>query len=113
VLFVALSFLVHAPVGYRDLPSFPTRRSSDLDDAGELGIALVGDQEPAQGDLRRAHVLDVDDHVSEGIVEDTLLEARHRTRLENRSEEHTSELQSRRDLVCRLLLEKKKTIKTR
>src|SRR5690349_24842676 len=31
--------------------------------------------------------------------------ARHRHR---RSEEHTSELQSRRDLVCRLLLEKKK-----
>src|SRR6266536_6392773 len=27
-----------------------------------------------------------------------------------RSEEHTSELQSRVDLVCRLLLEKKKTI---
>src|SRR5690349_22403098 len=26
-----------------------------------------------------------------------------------RSEEHTSELQSRRELVCRLLLEKKKT----
>src|SRR5690349_23569754 len=30
-----------------------------------------------------------------------------------RSEEHTSELQSRRDLVCRLLLEKKKRITTR
>src|SRR6266496_1142874 len=29
----------------------------------------------------------------------------------SRSEEHTSELQSRRDLVCRLLLEKKKKIK--
>src|SRR6266576_7063935 len=28
--------------------------------------------------------------------------------LSTRSEEHTSELQSRRDLVCRLLLEKKK-----
>src|SRR5690606_15577263 len=28
--------------------------------------------------------------------------------LENRSEEHTSELQSRENLVCRLLLEKKK-----
>src|SRR2546421_1859368 len=27
-----------------------------------------------------------------------------------RSEEHTSELQSRSDIVCRLLLEKKKTI---
>src|SRR5438874_8405680 len=30
-------------------------------------------------------------------------------RPDHRSEEHTSELQSRRDLVCRLLLEKKKT----
>src|SRR5438874_5337000 len=30
-----------------------------------------------------------------------------------RSEEHTSELQSRRDLVCRLLLEKKKQISQR
>src|SRR6266496_6455123 len=29
-------------------------------------------------------------------------------RTDARSEEHTSELQSRRDLVCRLLLEKKK-----
>src|SRR5690349_23721034 len=28
---------------------------------------------------------------------------------DSRSEEHTSELQSRRDLVCRLLLEKKNT----
>src|SRR5690349_22122321 len=28
--------------------------------------------------------------------------------VDDRSEEHTSELQSRRDLVCRLLLEKKK-----
>ena len=31
----------------------------------------------------------------------------------NRSEEHTSELQSRFDLVCRLLLEKKKKKKTK
>src|SRR5690349_22922719 len=31
-----------------------------------------------------------------------------RKRAGARSEEHTSELQSRRDLVCRLLLEKKK-----
>src|SRR5690349_23651577 len=31
-----------------------------------------------------------------------------RVRNDPRSEEHTSELQSRRDLVCRLLLEKKK-----
>src|SRR3712207_8556356 len=33
-----------------------------------------------------------------------------RTALEARSEEHTSELQSRQYLVCRLLLEKKKNI---
>src|SRR5690349_23352880 len=33
---------------------------------------------------------------------------RHRRTATIRSEEHTSELQSRRDLVCRLLLEKKK-----
>src|SRR6267378_8627417 len=32
------------------------------------------------------------------------------SRAELRSEEHTSELQSRRDLVCRLLLEKKKKL---
>src|SRR5438874_6597985 len=32
----------------------------------------------------------------------------HRVGISRRSEEHTSELQSRRDLVCRLLLEKKK-----
>src|SRR5204862_6102049 len=32
-------------------------------------------------------------------------------RIKKRSEEHTSELQSRRDLVCRLLLEKKKKTK--
>src|SRR5690349_23011953 len=39
--------------------------------------------------------------------------ARHRFRAQGgeRSEEHTSELQSRRDLVCRLLLEKKKNKK--
>src|SRR2546422_2643891 len=36
----------------------------------------------------------------------------HRKRLAERSEEHTSELQSRLHLVCRLLLEKKKKNKT-
>src|SRR5438105_12274416 len=35
----------------------------------------------------------------------------HRRQQPPRSEEHTSELQSRVDLVCRLLLEKKKGIK--
>src|SRR5690349_23073390 len=39
-----------------------------------------------------------------GVLEHVDLRAAHVAR----SEEHTSELQSRRDLVCRLLLEKKK-----
>src|SRR3712207_7332762 len=34
----------------------------------------------------------------------------HRCTAESRSEEHTSELQSRQYLVCRLLLEKKKAL---
>src|SRR2546428_3374091 len=34
----------------------------------------------------------------------------YRTEQQQRSEEHTSELQSRSDLVCRLLLEKKKVL---
>src|SRR2546429_4467776 len=38
---------------------------------------------------------------------DPLLLAVERARVEGRSEEHTSELQSRLHLVCRLLLEKK------
>src|SRR5699024_12483218 len=36
--------------------------------------------------------------------------SRRRRRTSSRSEEHTSELQSRFDLVCRLLLEKKKLV---
>src|SRR3712207_7300281 len=36
----------------------------------------------------------------------------HAALMEDRSEEHTSELQSRQYLVCRLLLEKKKKKKT-
>src|SRR5476649_926815 len=38
----------------------------------------------------------------------TNLPAKNERRAEERSEEHTSELQSHSDLVCRLLLEKKK-----
>src|SRR3712207_8355045 len=66
--------------------------------------------------LARACVLrsDGDDPVGrlEGHVEEAGLvvldEAELDGRLEGRSEEHTSELQSRQYLVCRLLLEKKK-----
>src|SRR5690349_22561166 len=40
--------------------------------------------------------------------EERRLYGEHLGGVDERSEEHTSELQSRRDLVCRLLLEKKK-----
>src|SRR2546428_6904076 len=42
----------------------------------------------------------------------TVCPPRHGRRQKARSEEHTSELQSRSDLVCRLLLEKKNTTST-
>src|SRR3712207_8194043 len=54
-------------------------------------------------------------HVDVRLVEHRHMVARHPARIERtadvavpRSEEHTSELQSRQYLVCRLLLEKKK-----
>src|SRR5438477_2266570 len=64
---------------HRELHSFPTRRSSDLEQSGVL--ARPGQPRPAA--VQRPG-----------------------QRLE-RSEEHTSELQSHVNLVCRLLLEKK------
>src|SRR5699024_12517605 len=48
-------------------------------------------------------------HHDDGVVVlDGDLDVAEAVLLEQRSEEHTSELQSRFDLVCRLLLEKKK-----
>src|SRR5699024_11305617 len=72
--------------GYRDhskLHSFPTRRSSDLGKPSST-CALRPTRQRLHDGWRLQH---------EGLP---------------RSEEHTSELQSRFDLVCRLLLEKKK-----
>src|SRR5207247_10514862 len=101
--FVFYSYRVHL-----DLHSFPTRRSSDLD---------VGDL--AAGVQRRDRVLE--DHlearphlaqlfaVQLRQLDAVEADAARRRPGELRSEEHTSELQSRVDLVCRLLLEKKKT----
>src|SRR3712207_6871670 len=75
-------------------------RSQALDVAAGLradlldGLAALAEHDHALG-----APLDVDDGVDDG---DVLLA------LYLRSEEHTSELQSRQYLVCRLLLEKKK-----
>src|SRR5260221_1757140 len=53
--------------------------------------------------------------VVEGLVRHRALQqavARAAARVPDRSEEHTSELQSHSDLVCRLLLEKKRMTRT-
>src|SRR5205814_8245509 len=87
---------------HRPLHSFPTRRSSDLDPSCPAVTARVLDalghfgfctrQRPAAVAVR---------FVLSRQEEDGAW-------LACRSEEHTSELQSLRHLVCRLLLEKKK-----
>src|SRR3712207_3619303 len=71
-----------------------------------------------RGDVDRAH-LGVALEVLEGVHDDRLaldgeeLLGLGRIPHAGRSEEHTSELQSRQYLVCRLLLEKKKTRRRR
>src|SRR5699024_12774582 len=92
------SFTLSCPVTHRVLHSFPTRRSSDLRaDAvlGPRGGGAAGAVGPRAGCTARGR--------GRGR------RGRRCTcrRAGRRSEEHTSELQSRFDLVCRLLLEKK------
>src|SRR2546422_5550849 len=49
------------------------------------------------------------ENVGVNFVEGIVIQSREIIAVRKRSEEHTSELQSRLHLVCRLLLEKKKT----
>src|SRR5437870_10989534 len=86
-----LFFFSHCPRAHRDLHSFPTRRSSDLY-------------------LRRQRKNDARLTPCRRSKSGTGMPASASFRIPTiwRSEEHTSELQSRGHLVCRLLLEKKK-----
>src|SRR5207247_7317306 len=92
-----------------DLHAFPTRRSSDL--LVRRRVDLPERRRPIRDLPVRA------DHEQVAVVE-AVLRIDGAVRLADhapgvareqvlRSEEHTSELQSRVDLVCRLLLEKK------
>src|SRR2546421_9586465 len=58
--------------------------------------------------LFRSRLRVIDGTVCHRASQDRAQALRDRLPLRQRSEEHTSELQSRSDLVCRLLLEKKK-----
>src|SRR5688572_31582763 len=69
--------------------------------AREEGSALGHFRQEGNGRVRGFPNHDAADHAS------SLTNGGHET-LEPRSEEHTSELQSQSNLVCRLLLEKKK-----
>src|SRR5207253_3483702 len=107
---LCLMFFYSRSRGLRDLHSFPTRRSSDLGgelpddrDRGCVPVTHPSRHFPAQGGavcqpsvqaLPLQHAEFTLGHVQP-------------TAMFGRSEEHTSELQSRGHLVCRLLLEKK------
>src|SRR5204862_7771771 len=94
-------------------PSFPTRRSSDLDyhRAARAGAVPRPDPtmrsqaeivDPRRSGAGRTMVSVVPYHNPEPRTD--LADPRFRPGIAWRSEEHTSELQSRRDLVCRLML---------
>src|SRR5205823_13449157 len=91
------------------LPSFPTRRSSDLASDKGRGVARL---RPCNGEALATPRLCADSARGRGGLphrqpkRDARLARRVGT--QTRSEEHTSELQSLAYLVCRLLLEKKK-----
>src|SRR5688500_19129157 len=85
---------------YRYLHSFPTRRSSDLPTKGGGTISV--------DEGRRARAVILDAALPEGASEEAAQDGRVAIDIDVRSEEHTSELQSPCNLVCRLLLEKKK-----
>src|SRR5690625_6967705 len=86
-----LSFFLYSPGAPPHPHSFPTRRSSDLclSKMGDDGSCVCANHDAARL-FSRADTNGVPD----------------------RSEEHTSELQSRGHLVCRLLLEKKNKNRT-
>src|SRR5690606_41264418 len=102
-----------AACALRVLHSFPTRRSSDLTTRREGTTGRIYDLEGyytadiyassfKSNKWSKARSINYPNSYGNesvaGISEDRII---------NRSEEHTSELQSRENLVCRLLLEKK------
>src|SRR5699024_12847110 len=104
-------FLTNSSSHHSDPHSFPTRRSSDLDwdydvhRPDEITLQLVREVDGEDVVVDETTVQDNGTAVwsyefEEAVVYDS----------KGRSEEHTSELQSRFDLVCHLLLEKKKSI---
>src|SRR5205085_12103622 len=105
--FTSIYFFFFFPSGaHLHLPSFPTRRSSDL--PGPFNGRGLCSVNIGWGSSRRLSLCGI-------VALVALLTATGASALTAsppspgpRSEEHTSELQSQSNLVCRLLLEKKK-----
>src|SRR5688500_19119567 len=87
-------------------PSLPTRRSSDLEHPVDVAVDLadIGLERSRERDGGRVGPSTAERGDVLGVLADPLEAGDDRDR---RSEEHTSELQSPCNLVCRLLLEKK------
>src|SRR5262249_60472672 len=107
---VAASVFLQRSRAHRDPPSFPTRRSSDLTASRSRARATSREAprpEHSGYSVQRA----TNSPPSRASVTWQRMPARIRravSELRLRSEEHTSELQSLTNLVCRLLLEQKK-----
>src|SRR5205823_14726408 len=107
------SLLISRPPGHPHLPSFPTRRSSDLITCSARPPARTRfppwcASSSASSAARRGRRLSSSSDACPTPWSPASAAARTRSASSRiRSEEHTSELQSLAYLVCRLLLEKK------
>src|SRR5689334_24640426 len=102
VSFSFLFFFFYSSGDHRYLHSFPTRRSSDLVTARRAPESICRRPEPLPSACPAGCT---------GCRSPRAASIGGPGRPRPRSEEHTSELQSQFHLVCRLLLEKKKTKK--
>src|SRR5690606_39521236 len=111
LLLVVFLLLIHAPGVSRPLPSFPTRRSSDLPfhDASTFSSVCGFTRRSRTSSIR---ALSSSSRSASCSSVSANAAATSLASCHVRSEEHTSELQSRENLVCRLLLEKKKENKS-
>src|SRR5439155_18755928 len=106
-MLLLFSFFCSSSRPHPDLHSFPTRRSSDLE-LLELGLQ-TGRLRAVYGPGGEQAALRLFRKLPRGKeLEASAREVTGALASLVRSEEHTSELQSRGHLVCRLLLEKKK-----
>src|SRR5690606_41339084 len=94
-----------------ELHSFPTRRSSDLL-TNVIGLANTAPKGEVAPTVTWAFYIGASAlflTVLWTVIRTKEYAPEEYNRYKGRSEEHTSELQSRENLVCRLLLEKKNT----